>query len=255
MVHSVTMPGLGDKYTLYGSNKDSTSFYLELFPAWKLSITPVEVQVDATEIRELYFKGHQTAHFLHDHPHVSLGTIEAMKEFKFNPDLQEEYEYYKKEGANFAGYPYPSCLNVSCGDSVVVVNGKVLMVRRKKVPGKGCIALPGGHKENNETYVDAAIRELIEEAQIGVSKDLLYDNIVGCQVFDDPNRSEGPLTRITVGVLIDLSSLFEGDAKPEVFANDDAMEVLWVDLEELYQMANVYDDHAKIVHDLATTFL
>jgi bifunctional NMN adenylyltransferase/nudix hydrolase len=243
------------KYTLYGSNKDSTSFYLNLFPQWKLSLSEISVNVDATEIRELYFKGQQTVALLRDHPHVSQATLQAMAHFNFNPLLQKEYDYYKKEAKDFANYKYPDTLTFSCADSVVVVNGKVLMIRRgnPNMPGYDCIALPGGIKNRNESFFDASLRELDEETCIQVSRDTLLDSHLGCWMFDDPRRSEG-IPRVTMAQLYDLSWLYEGDDKPFVAPKDDAKETMWVDIEKLYTMPNVYDDHAKIVYDMITLF-
>lgn len=240
--------------TLYGSNKDASSFYLNLFPEWKQALTPVTEKVDATEIRELYFKGFQTIHFLRDHPHVSKQTLKAMMEFKYNPDLQDEYDYYRAEGEKFKDYPYRDSLNVNCADAVIKVGRKVLMIRRGKTPGKGCVACPGGHKHEFETYLEACLRELDEEAHIGVTRQQLMERLVGNLLFDEPNRSEGPVTRSTVAFLFDLSDMFDEGQFPEVYADDDAMETLWLDIEKVFTMENVYDDHAKIVHDLVTTF-
>lgn len=240
--------------TLYGSDKDSSTFYLALFPQWKHSLTEVAVKVDATEIRELYFKGHQTVHYLRDHPRVSKHTLAAMMEFRFNASLQDEYDYYKAEGEKFAAYPYRDSLNVACADAVIKVGSKVLMIRRGKVPGLRCPALPGGHKHEFETFLEACMRELNEEAHINVSKQDLMDHWVGDLMFDEPNRSEGPLTRMTRAFLFDLTDMFEEGQYPEVYADDDAMETLWVEIEELFTMDNVYDDHAKIVWELVTTF-
>lgn len=243
------------EYTLYGSEKDASSFYLQLFPMWKKSFNEIASAANATEIRELYFKGKQTVAYLRDHPFITEATLNTMMLMKYNPILQNEYDYYQKEAITFGNYKYPETLNFCCADNVVVVNGQVLMVERgnPNMPGFGCIALPAGFKNNDETFFDAAIRELDEETCIQVSRQTLIDSHMGCWMFDDPRRSLG-LTRCTMAQLFDLSHLFEGDEKPQVTPKDDARATLWVDIEKLYTMSNVYDDHAKIVYDMVHMF-
>lgn len=243
------------EYTLYGSEKDASSFYLKLFPMWKKSLNAISSDADATEIRELYFKGKQTVAFLRDHPFITDATLNTLMLMKYNPILQNEYDYYQREAITFGNYKYPETLNFCCSDSVVVVNGKVLMIERgnPNMPGFGCVALPGGFKNNDETFFDASIRELDEETCLQVSYNDLIDSHVGCWMFDDPKRSLG-LVRCTMAQLFDLSHLYEGDDKPQVTPKDDARATMWVDIESLYTMSNVYDDHAKIVYDMVTMF-
>ncbi len=50
--------------------------------------------------------------------------------------------------------------------AVVVHDGNVLLVRRKKEPDAGLWGFPGGHVELGETALAAAARELIEETSV-----------------------------------------------------------------------------------------
>lgn len=244
------------EYTLYGSNKDASSFYLELFPTWNKAIIPITTVADATTIRDLYFKGKQTVAYLRDYPHITEATLNSLALMKYNAILQNEYEYYQNEAVLFGNYKYPETLNFCCADNVVIVNGKVLMVERgnSKMPGFGCIALPAGFKNNNETFFEAGLRELNEETCIQVSRQTLLDSHMGSWMFDNPKRSLG-LTRCTMAAIFDLSHLYEGEDRPLVTPKDDARATLWVDIEKLYTMENVYDDHAKIVYDMIQTYI
>ena len=61
---------------------------------------------------------------------------------------------------------------------IIMENNKVLLLKRKKEPYKGCWGLPGGKIEENETPEQAAIREVFEETNLLCShltllKDLL----------------------------------------------------------------------------------
>jgi ADP-ribose pyrophosphatase YjhB (NUDIX family) len=48
--------------------------------------------------------------------------------------------------------------------------GKVLLIHRQSEPFAGMYSIPGGHKEKDETYEEAARRELAEETGIKGSK-------------------------------------------------------------------------------------
>ena len=52
--------------------------------------------------------------------------------------------------------------------AVVVKDGKLLMVRRAKEPGRGLWSIPGGRLETNEYIVDAVRREAKEETGLDV---------------------------------------------------------------------------------------
>lgn len=66
---------------------------------------------------------------------------------------------------------------------IIVYNtdeSKILMCHRKKEPYKGLYNLVGGKVEENESYIDAAYRELNEET--GITKDNI--NLVHLMDFD-----------------------------------------------------------------------
>lgn len=48
--------------------------------------------------------------------------------------------------------------------------GKILLIHRQSEPFSGMYSVPGGHKENNESYEEAGRRELGEETGITASK-------------------------------------------------------------------------------------
>jgi len=67
-------------------------------------------------------------------------------------------------------------------DGLVVVDGKLVAIRRGNDPFRGMPALPGGFIELGETTVAAVVREVREET--GLETDV--DRLVG--VFSDPRR-------------------------------------------------------------------
>jgi 8-oxo-dGTP diphosphatase len=80
--------------------------------------------------------------------------------------------------------PPPSRPIVGVG-AVVVLDGRVLLIKRGKEPLKGCWTLPGGTVELGETLEEAVVRELQEETGLLVApREMLA-------VFDRIQRESG----------------------------------------------------------------
>src|SRR5256885_13269739 len=76
-------------------------------------------------------------------------------------------------------------------DGLVLVDGKLVAIRRGNDPFRGMPALPGGFVELGETTVQAVVREVREET--GLETQVL--RLVG--VFSDPRRDpRGPTVPI-----------------------------------------------------------
>ena len=60
---------------------------------------------------------------------------------------------------------YPDYPMVGVG-AVVIVNGKILLVKRASPPGRGRWSIPGGVPEVGEKLKDAVLRELYEETGV-----------------------------------------------------------------------------------------
>ncbi|RJQ84768.1 NUDIX domain-containing protein [Amycolatopsis panacis] len=104
----------------------------------------------------------------------------------------------------------------------------VLVIRRGWNPGKGKLALPGGHVERGETSRAAAVRELAEETGIRVRGGASVDQL---GVFDDPGRdARGRYVSVAYGVCL-------GDA-PDPVAADDAATAEWMPLHEALRVAD-----------------
>ena len=91
--------------------------------------------------------------------------------------------------------------------------GKVLLIKRGKEPGKGLWSLPGGKIEPHESAKDAAHRELAEETQ--TTANLLH--------------AMGPYDVRRDGAVIYSITCFAGQyVSGEATASSDAAEVAWV---------------------------
>jgi bifunctional NMN adenylyltransferase/nudix hydrolase len=170
--------------------------------------------------------------------------LEAFRADAAMARLAEEQAWVDHLSESWRMAPYPPIFVTA--DAVVIASGHILMIHRRHAPAKDLWALPGGFVEQDETVVEAALRELGEETGIAVSRNHLRAEIRDTRVFDAPERSVRGRT-ITHGTLIDL-----GDARPPaVRAGDDAASAAWWTLERFAQSTDsIAEDHAWIVRAL-----
>ena len=123
-------------------------------------------------------------------------------------------------------------------DVIIEQNSRILMIRRKNEPYKGCLALPGGFVDEGERIEDAARREANEETSLNI-------HLVGILgVYSDPKRDPRGHLISTVFVGIVPSDKVSVEAS----AQDDASEVEWISLEAIIK-SNITFDHKKILFD------
>ena len=119
-------------------------------------------------------------------------------------------------------------------DIILQRNSKVLMIRRKKEPFKGSLALPGGFVDEGETVEEAMKREAMEETSLEVEP----MDILG--VYSDPARDPRKHTMSTVFIGIVIGG--------QDRAGDDAASIEWVELDEI-EKQQVAFDHMQILGD------
>jgi 8-oxo-dGTP diphosphatase len=119
-------------------------------------------------------------------------------------------------------------------DIILQRDSKILMVRRKKDPFKGHLALPGGFINEGETAEEAARREAIEETSLEVEP----IEILG--VYSDPKRDPRKhiMSTVFVGIIVGGSDR----------AGDDAESIEWVELGNIEKQEIAFD-HAQILRD------
>jgi bifunctional NMN adenylyltransferase/nudix hydrolase len=232
----------GGKVGIIGHKKDESSFYFAMFPQWHLEEVPLFEPLDATNIRDLYFRRNANMNFIKSV--VPPTTFQWLTLFKESSEYQqlinerEHIEAYKKQ---YASLPYPPIFVTS--DAIVVQSGHVLMIKRRSEPGKGLMALPGGFVNANtdNSVQDAAIRELKEETGIKVPVPALIGNIRATKVFDAINRSARGRT-ITHAFHIQLPD----GPLPKVKGSDDAEKAVWIPIGEL-NSSEIFEDHFEII--------
>lgn len=119
-------------------------------------------------------------------------------------------------------------------DIILQRDSKILMVRRKKDPFKGQLALPGGFINEGETAEEAARREAIEETSLEVEP----IEILG--VYSDPKRDPRKhiMSTVFVGIIVGGSDK----------AGDDAESIEWVELGTIEKQEIAFD-HVQILRD------
>lgn len=222
---------------LIGHSKDSTSYYLNIFPRWKDHVEVGDVGgINATDIRKMLFGN------VLDGPKLPYNVEQLLMKLtkeKWWDTLIQEYQMVKRYKEAWKAAPFPPTFMTV--DAVVVQSGHILLVKRGDMPGRGLWALPGGFLNQDETMLDGAIRELREETRIKVPVPVLKGSIKASKTFDAPNRSSRGRT-ITQAFYIDLGV---GEL-PKVKGSDDAEEAFWVPFNEVRQEL-LFEDHFHII--------
>jgi len=240
---------------LTGFEKDKSSRYLSWFPTWEMLPANPHLHdgeiVSASDLRQALFfgKGNDTGriasrfgleqiapvlNWMKDHP-------EAVSTVRDEGSFVLDYRERTQAAENVFGYPIP----VNTADAIVVQSGHVLMVERKLQPGKGQWALPGGHIDRGEQAIDAAIRELYEEAGLDMPKGAMRGRLRERRVFDHPERSEKGWVR-TEAFMFEL----QDRAKLEkIKSGSDAAAARWVPITEITP-DNIFEDHFDIIQAL-----
>lgn len=211
------------KPVLFGHMKEGNN-YLKWFPDWQFKNIEAMYNINATEIRTRMFQ---------------------MNDPEMPQTVKDDYAFYQKEKTLFANYPFPETLNFNCADAILECQGHVLVIERRFAPGKGSFALPGGFKNREESFLDCAIRELIEETNVRVPEKVLRGSIVKTELFDDPKRSFG-IPRNTLAVYMRINPDPDGSL-PRANGADDAASCKWIPLTDALNKIELYDDHKAII--------
>jgi bifunctional NMN adenylyltransferase/nudix hydrolase len=241
-----------EEIVLYGTKKDNSSYYLDLFPHWKSAVKPVvKNELGSTLIRDAWLRGDLDSVAAH----LSESTYRYLKKVSTTNEgdyLLTAYEFEKDYKSQFKGSPYPVIHHTV--DNIVLWRGSVLLVKRRFHPGKGLWALPGGFIKPDERLVDAAYREMAEETHISLltndrSRTLTMDHswIKASHGFDDPERSRRGRT-ITQAFLWVVPDWFEINTRHD----DDAAATKFFPLNEVLEDMNydLFEDHQAIIAHL-----
>ncbi|WP_411889288.1 NUDIX domain-containing protein [Yoonia sp. SDW83-1] len=240
---------------LTGFEKDKSSRYLGWFPTWQMLPADPHMHegeiVSATDLRqELFFgRGENTGRMAKRYGLAQIAPVldwmkkhpDAVSTVRDEGSFVLDYRERTAKAEEVFGYPIP----VNTADAVVVQSSHILMVERKMQPGKGQWALPGGHIDRGEQALDAAIRELYEEAGLDMPKGAMRGRLRERRVFDHPERSEKGWVR-TEAFVFEL----QDKAKLEkIKSGSDASAARWVPITEITP-DNIFEDHFDIIQAL-----
>ena len=212
-----------DKVVMFGHDKPGNN-YLKMFPQYEYMNFDAKFKGNATEIRKMWME---------------------KESYRFDKSVMDDYRYFENEKKLFSNYPFKETLNFSCSDTILECNGHVLLIERSRAPGAGTWALPGGFKNNNETFLQCAIRELIEETNVRVPEKVLIGSIVSSRLFDDPARGMG-IPRNTMCYHIKIQPNNNGTL-PEIRPDDDALNANWFPISVIMNEMVLFDDHKDII--------
>ncbi|MBQ8383003.1 MAG: NUDIX domain-containing protein [Clostridia bacterium] len=125
--------------------------------------------------------------------------------------------------------------------AVVICNNRILSTN-EIIYGKETISLPKGHKEDNESIIETAIRECFEETNIVISeKHLIKELTPYCYEFLTPSNK---LIRKTI-----IPFLFEVDNEGNPIPKEARMiSVQWMKIEDFLENCS-YESVKKIVQN------
>lgn len=249
----------GDEWSIVGCNKDDSSFYLFQFPQWEVDLfQKVGGDLDATTFRKHLFENVNPGgdisgdEYLNSLPEETVSFLKWYVGSVFFERQKEEYQFVQDYKKKISVFPYPVTINTA--DAVIIQSNHVLVIERKENPGKGLIALPGGHVDLDETLHECAIREAYEETGITIAggkrseqitKDILRMSIKACRTFDHPERSMKARV-ITEAILISLD-----DSKPLpslTIQESEVVRAFWMPLGEALSNSEMWmEDHWHIL--------
>lgn len=224
---------------LFGHTKDSSSYYLALFPQWGYEELPNFQDLSATPLREALLGAGPAdldatlASWAWAMPACGDAPLRALLQASAFVDMCAEFEVIAAHRKAWAQSPYPPVFVTV--DALVECKGHVLLIQRGHRPGKGLWALPGGFVDQQERLQRGAERELQEET--GLDLGMLATQRLGNRAYDAPERSDrGRVITHVFHYRLDEASL------PAVRGGDDAAHARWWPVAEL-EREQMFDDH------------
>lgn len=148
--------------------------------------------------------------------------------FHFCPKCgSKDFEIHNALSRHCANCGFTYYQNPRASTAAFILNdkGELLVARRGKEPAKGTLDLPGGFVDNEENAERGMVREIKEETGLTISVDAVK------YLFSIPNvyRYSG----MDIHTL-DFFFLCHVDDNAVVKADDDASELTWIPLSEIY---------------------
>lgn len=128
-------------------------------------------------------------------------------------------------------------LSIVATSDVVLFSGEnVLLIKRKHPPFQGDLALPGGHIDEGEKEIDAAIRELEEETSVKITKG---NRLFKIGIFDKAYRD--PRHKHVISYAYGYIGPDSEEFRSQAIAKSDAKEVAWVPIHTALNLTLAFD--------------
>lgn len=248
---------------LIGCQKDHTSYYLGLFPQWENIGVEFKVPLNSTDVRKAVLLQDKwwNEHGFGDNQHTTNDFYKFLDDAcppeiarmlhnfvrtSRAKEIRQEWlwiEDYREKYGKRANIEMP--IIEQTVDACVIQSGHVLVIERKRRPGKGLLALPGGFLNAHEPVTVGMLRELREETSIDLSDTVLRACMVKTERFDDPKRSE----RARIITDCSLIKLQDRPELPKVKGRDDAKRAFWMPLNKL-KASDFFEDHYFMIRKL-----
>lgn len=231
---------------LIGAADDRLDHYAALFPQWGTVLLGAGRGPRGTEIRAALFAASGCEAVPTGLPPTVARRLRRFCATAYGAALRADREQLQAFRDSWRAAPYPPVFVTV--DAVVLQGGHVLLVERGHWPGRGLLALPGGFVDQQETLLDACLRELHEETRLGVPAATLRASVRAARVFDAPFRSARGRT-ITHAFLIELPP---HRPLPAVEGGDDARRAQWLPLAGV-RRETLFEDHYCILQALLSS--
>lgn len=236
----------GTNTGLIGHSKDSSSYYLKIFPQWRNHVEVENVEgINATDIREKYLE--EAALSSLTSKKITYDFLEPWRHTDTWWNLHYEYKDIKNYKNTWKSAPYEPTFVTT--DAVLTQSGYILLIKRGGFPYKNCWALPGGYLAQGHFIEDNMVKELREETCVKIPAKVLRGSIENVKIFDHPDRDPRGRT-ITHAFHIDLG--YPDEKLPRVKAGDDAIHAEWVPLSEITSDKMSFDHYHIIKHFIPT---
>ena len=230
-----------DDVTIYGYEKDKSSYYLKMFPEWGFINVEASLALDATTVREEIYRKNvihdEAAAYTGEHNFVSKNVANFISGWvesdEFNV-LRKEWEFINDYKRQFEGLKHkPVFVTV---DALFITRRKeVILLKRKEYPGLNTLAMPGGFIDPDLTLRQSINKIVMQKLKLDI-EDLQHTRM---EVIDKPDRS------------------LRGRTLTNVFVFENFKREVLPDNADFYQIGNLgmhrqqmFEDHFMIIDHL-----
>lgn len=230
--------GNNESIAIIGHEKDSSSYYLKVFPYWTFLETGNYKGLNSTAIRNQFFlekKLKLSSDVLPVQVIDKLKKYRATQNFK---ELKNKFEYVERaKTVNNNVFPNEIC------NSLVYCQGYILLVISKNPLRRGLLSLPEAQVSQNENYKECSIRGLMDETNISITYESILASYKNDSVFKNSER-------YLICKEISFTYFFKLNEKflPNICPSKSVEAVEWVLIDDLYLLENkFYGDHFQII--------